>query len=76
MDAILITAYKDRKQLQRLINFFKTDFLVCVHLDKKSELGINDFSINKNVKIIKKYSINWGDQPFICDIRFIRIGFR
>lgn len=60
MQAILITAYKDKEQLQKLIKFFDLDFLVYIHLDKKSNLKSSDFIINENVTIIKKYKITWG----------------
>ncbi|WNW29144.1 beta-1,6-N-acetylglucosaminyltransferase [Lactobacillus johnsonii] len=60
MQAILITAYKDKIQLQRLINFFSDDNIVLIHIDKKSDIKINDLKKNPNVKIIKKYDIRWG----------------
>lgn len=55
--AILITAYKDQSQLEKLINFFSPHFLIFIHIDKKSQLTIPK---KKNVYVIKKYKINWG----------------
>lgn len=55
--AILITAYKDKKQLENLINFFASRFLVLIHIDKRSKLSIPE---QTNVKVIKKYKIRWG----------------
>lgn len=60
MQAILITAYKNKRQIQNLINFFKVNNYVFVHLDKKSDLQIEDFQLDDHVKIIKKYTICWG----------------
>lgn len=60
MQAILITAYKDKIQLQRLIDFFSKDNIVLIHIDQKSKIKINDLKKNSNVKVIKKYDVKWG----------------
>ena len=63
--AILITAYKDLKQLADLVDEFDaTYFNVYIHIDKKSKVDKNivETILNKlNVKCIeRKYIINWG----------------
>lgn len=59
MQAILITAYKNQLQLERLIHSFDDRFNIYVHIDKKSKISPS-FCNQKNVYIIKKYSIGWG----------------
>lgn len=62
--AILITAYKNIKQLDNLILFFDERFEIYIHIDKKSNISDLDLkSLNKykNIKFIsRKFSINWG----------------
>ncbi|WP_270749105.1 beta-1,6-N-acetylglucosaminyltransferase [Lactobacillus amylovorus] len=60
MQAIIITAYKNKNYLQKLISFFDKKYRVFVHIDKKSDISINDMNVNENVTIIKKYNIKWG----------------
>lgn len=59
MQALLITAYKNVEQLERLIHYFSS-FNIYIHIDKKSEIDPSDLNKYKNVKVIKKYSIGWG----------------
>ena len=61
--AILVTAYKNEEQLIDLIESLCEQFLVYIHIDKKS----TDISCEriaqrnyKNVTIISSYSIVWG----------------
>ena len=63
--AILITAYKNLFQLERLVDYFADGpFLVYIHLDKK---GVYDASLlarihqKKHVQLlVQKYRVNWG----------------
>lgn len=72
--AILITAYKDKKQLENLINFFASRFLVLIHIDKRSKLSIPE---QTNVKVIKKYKIRWGGvRTLISNFRIIKISIK
>lgn len=59
MQAIIITAYKNEKQLLRLVNYFR-DFQIYIHIDLKSDIDTSIFSSFNNVKVIKQYSIGWG----------------
>lgn len=60
MQAILITAYKNKTYLKKVINFFASKYKVYVHLDKKSSIEKKELKINDNVIVIKEYKINWG----------------
>ena len=64
MQGILITAYKDKTQLFNLINSFEDKFYVIVHIDAKTKnISEEDFKkLNlKNIHILKKYKITWGN---------------
>ena len=64
MQALIITAYKNKELLEKNIRLFSSHFKCFVHIDKKSEL--NDFEyiqrLNsiENTVVISKYKINWG----------------
>jgi len=62
--AILITAYKDFDQLNILIKTFNSNFLIYIHIDKKSVFTKDDkqkIMSHFNVKYIsQKYKVNWG----------------
>lgn len=61
MQAVIITCYKDKKQLFNLINCFSKNTNFYIHIDKKSNLiDIEDFKNMENVYVIKKYNIGWG----------------
>lgn len=70
MQAVVISAYKDVDYLQRLINFFQKEFKVIIHIDKKSDININDLNFNSNVLIYKRYKINWGSYNHLLAILF------
>jgi hypothetical protein len=74
--AILITAYKNQKQLIELINqFSESNFTVYVHLDKKS--AINESQLKKtfiekhHIRIYSKYKVNWGSRNHLKAILFL-----
>ncbi len=62
--AILITAYKNFKQLNKLINEFNEDFNIYIHIDKKSVVTkeiLQELTNNSNVQYIgQNYKVNWG----------------
>ncbi len=72
MQAIIITAYKNKDYLQKLISFFDKKFKVFVHIDKKSDIYISDMNVNENVTMIKKYNIKWGVKSLTCNIRIVK----
>jgi len=59
MQAVLITAYKDVEQLQRLVRFFSRGMRVYVHIDRKSPLAIADVTSCGGVAI-KRHRVGWG----------------
>lgn len=63
MQAIIITAYKDKDQLLRLIRFFLGWTKIFVHIDKKcreiSSVELQSLGM-KNVYVIKNHSIRWA----------------
>ena len=59
--AILITAYRDMPQLERLIRYFDNDFEIFVHVDKKCREDYSGLKSFKNVHLFNQYKIAWGD---------------
>ena len=71
MQAVLITAYKDAKQLDELLKVLHDKFKVYIHIDVKSE-ELKEEEIKENypeVHIIKKFQVNWGGKSFKSNIR-------
>lgn len=68
--AILITAYTDSKILLNLINHLKNDFLVYVHIDKKSKIQKTEL-LCENVFVFKKYKINWASYNHLAAIIYL-----
>lgn len=62
--AILITAYKDLKQVEKLILHFNESFEIYIHIDKKSRISMHELNSLKHHKLVKfisrKFKINWG----------------
>lgn len=71
MQAILISAYKDKNYLKRLIRFFDKDFKIFVHLDKKSKINPEDIKMNDNVYVYKRFLVNWGSWNHLRAIYFL-----
>lgn len=66
---IVITAYKDPKQLETLIDIFQESFYIYIHVDKKVW---SDFEYLKktypNIHISSEYSVNWGSMEHLMSI--------
>ena len=62
--AILITAYKDFKQLIYLVNLFDNTFNIYIHIDKKSKLNKENLVVLQECPYVRYvgcfYKINWG----------------
>jgi len=59
--AILITAYKNEKQIYDIIDYFGKDFEFYIHVDKKSLMNLSgNYNGCDNIHIYKKYNVNWG----------------
>ncbi|MDT0650829.1 beta-1,6-N-acetylglucosaminyltransferase [Autumnicola edwardsiae] len=62
--AILITAYKNYFHLEKIINFFDSDFQIYIHLDRKSDITDHEREKIENypqVKLlVQEYKVNWG----------------
>lgn len=62
MQAVLITAYKDAKQLDELLKTLYGKFKVYLYIDAKSE-KLEELEIKNRypqVRTVKKFQINWG----------------
>lgn len=58
--AVLILAFKNPRQLQKLVDALKTDFEVYIHFDKTSDIA-DMFEEEQHVHIIKnRYATYWG----------------
>lgn len=62
--AVLITAYKNIRHLQRIIDFFDENYTFYIHIDKKSKIAVSDIcqlEDNPKVKLVsQQYRVNWG----------------
>lgn len=58
--AILITAYRDSAQLQRLVDYFDSDFELFIHIDRQSHLHLDGQHISSNVHVYQCYPTPWG----------------
>lgn len=58
--AVLITAYHDYEQLERLADYFDSDFEVFVHLDRRSPRLPNDLASRTNFHVYRRYRVRWG----------------
>ena len=70
MHAILITAYKDKESLHRLVDRLKSDFLVYIHLDRKCNIEPKEFR-SENVFAVKKYKVNWASYKHLEAIIYL-----
>ena len=80
--AILITAYKDFSQLDRMISRFR-DFYVYVHIDRKAigeaksflmgegKCFIDKYIDNGRVKIVSKYTVGWGGYNHLLSVIYL-----
>ena len=59
--AILITAYRDMPQLQRLVEWFDSDFELFIHLDKRCREDISWMDDLCNLHLYREYAVEWGD---------------
>ncbi len=62
--AILISAHKDIDQLYLLIEYFKTDCYVFIHLDKKNKYSEKEIEqlekLPSVIRVYRKYNVYWG----------------
>lgn len=63
--AVLITAYKNYRHLEQILQFFDDDcFNIYIHLDKKSDIlnfELARLEAYQNLRLIsRKYKVNWG----------------
>jgi len=63
--AVLITAYKNEKQVNRLINHLVNDFDIYVHVDTKSNIKIVS---HERVFVYKEFKIYWGNVNLVYSI--------
>ena len=66
--AILITAYKDLSQLQRLVNYFNEDFEIFIHLDCHCQEDYTPFLQQTHINLYRRYPIEWGDYKHLLSI--------
>ena len=58
--AILMTIYKDAPLVNRIIASYPSDFLIFVHIDKKSTIKKHDIVTRPNLYVEKLVKVNWG----------------
>lgn len=55
---LIVTAYKDSKQINQLIDSTPKDWGIYIHIDKKSNIKVSE--INKRANVCKLKKIYWG----------------
>lgn len=62
--AIIILAHNDISLLIHLVEYFRHDCDVFIHIDKKADVNVNDMKILKSLPQVKaiyrKYAVRWG----------------
>lgn len=72
--AIIITAYHDPGQLNRLVANFTVHpdrFGVFIHIDLKSKISPQDIEAAPNVNVFKEYRVNWGGINHLKSLLFL-----
>ena len=69
--AILITAYKNEKQIYDIINYFGSDFEFYIHIDKKSSINLSEYWDRRNVNVYKIFITNYGSVNHLRAILFL-----
>ena len=69
--AILITAYRDMPQLQRLVEYFDDDFVLFIHLDKRCREDVSWVKGRTHVHLYRRYAVEWGDYRHL--LAFVRL---
>lgn len=67
--AVLITAYHNLDNLNRIVNYFDKSFNIYIHIDLKSNLDY--FNNNSNVFVYSKFNVNWGGRRHVDAILFL-----
>ena len=58
---ILLLVHNHSEEVKRLVDSLKADFDIFVHIDAKSNIPPDIFASEKNIHVIKRYEIRWGD---------------
>lgn len=58
--AVLITAYHDFVQLQRLVDYFDDDFELFIHIDRRCRQLPASLKEKANVHVYRRYRVYWG----------------
>ena len=66
--AILITAYRDIPQLQRLVDWFDGDFELFIHIDSKCQEDYSILEHCEHIHLYREYKIKWGDYRHLLAI--------
>lgn len=75
--ALLITAYRDMPQLQRLTAYFDKDFEIFIHLDRRCHEDFSPIESLPNVHLSRKYRIEWGDyRHLLAIVMLMREAYR
>ena len=73
--ALLILAHKDAGHLTRIIRFFREEFYVYIHIDKKSTITPEERAALRsmeNVRLVEsRYSINWGGHNVLKGVVYL-----
>lgn len=71
---ILITAYHDIPMLEKLVDYFDSDFEVFIHVDKRCRESLANLENKEHLHLFRTYSVEWGDYKHLLAIVLLMKG--
>lgn len=65
---ILITAYRDIPMLEKLVDYFDSDFELFIHVDKRCRESLASLDNKKHLHLYRTYAVEWGDYRHLLAI--------
>lgn len=69
--AILITAYHDMPQLERLVGYFDDDFDIFIHIDRRCHEAVPGSLLSSHRHLYNRYRVHWGSTRHLDAILFL-----
>lgn len=75
--AILITAYRDIPMLEKLVDYFDSDFELFIHVDKRCRENLTNVEGRKHLHLCRTYAVEWGDyRHLLAIVMLMREAYR
>ncbi len=65
---ILITAYRDIPMLEKLVDYFDSNFEVFIHVDKLCRESLAILENKEHLHLFRTYDVEWGDYKHLLAI--------